>query len=480
MHIDVFVCYRRYSAQTAKLFKKYVLKHNINAEIWYSDSEVYGNYKNDPHTLITEAECAIIFIDPDFTHSFLDQNNVECITAIEIVEIIKKRLLDDSFRIITIYVDRSSALSEEESNVICTLLRRHQVENAEEAVKFISQSNAVFFSTAQDDEDELFFPISRQMLSDDYYSKHVPYGNYYFGIIPTSIDVVIWDSLKNIYSGNIYFENTPLIIPLYKRIERTRSDLSYEIQNNTMISLVGVDVVLNDETEEKLLSVRYQKIEYKLFYKTLKMWDQFELNKQIATYNWRSDIYQIPNALGLAFMVITSDNKMLFTRRSEKRGVRPGEYDCSIVEGLKISGMTPNGEHYDIDHKNYVDYEVHRAFREEICTLDENIDIHIYGLVCDKEYGQWNLVGVILTQLSSEEIKYSHSVRDDTYEDNEMEFISYCDDNGVISLSQIEHRLRIFLGKGFWGMALAVVNAALNCVGFSQSEIIEMTKRLHY
>ena len=70
MNIDVFICYRRYTAQTAKLFKKYLVKHHFSGEVWYSDSEVYGNYKSDPSDLISSAECAIIFIDPKFTDGF--------------------------------------------------------------------------------------------------------------------------------------------------------------------------------------------------------------------------------------------------------------------------------------------------------------------------------------------------------------------------------------------------------------------------
>lgn len=479
MNVDVFVCYRRYSAQTAKLFKKYALQHRINAEIWYSDCEVYGNYKIDPHNLISPAKCAVLFIDPDFTHSFLDQeSSFECITAIEIVEIIKKKLADSSFRIITVYVDRNAAITEKEYETICSLLNRNHVENPKEAAKLISQNNAVYFSTAKDDEDELFFSISRRMLSNEYYSEHTPNGNYYFGIIPTSVDVVLWDSLKNINSSNIYFENTPMTIPLYGKIERIRSDLSYESQNNTMVSLVGTDVILNDETEEKLLSVRYQKIDYKLFYKTLSLWNQFELNKQIAAFDWRSDIYEIPNAMGLAFMVITSDKQLLFTRRSKKRRVRSGEYDCSIVEGLKIFGFNSNGDEYDINDEKYVENEIHRAFCEEVCSIDEGLEIKIYGLVLDKKYGQWNFVGVINTPLSAEEIKCCHSLRDDTFEDNEMEFIPFVDDTGALSLSRIEHKLKVYLGEGIWSMALTAVHASLINAGFNNNQITDMTKRL--
>ena len=74
MTIDVFLCYRRHSAQTAKLFKRYLTTHRFVGEVWYSDGEVYGNYKMDIPTLIGNAKCAVVFIDPGFTDRFLDSN----------------------------------------------------------------------------------------------------------------------------------------------------------------------------------------------------------------------------------------------------------------------------------------------------------------------------------------------------------------------------------------------------------------------
>lgn len=67
---DVFICYRRYGAQTAKLFKRYLIAHNFPGKVWYSDSEINGNYRLDPADLISEAGCAVMFIDPDFTKDF--------------------------------------------------------------------------------------------------------------------------------------------------------------------------------------------------------------------------------------------------------------------------------------------------------------------------------------------------------------------------------------------------------------------------
>ena len=341
---DVFICYRRYSAQTAKLFKRYLEQHHFSGDVWYSDSEICGNYKSDIPSLINSAKCTVVFIDPKFTFNFLnDEVHEECITAIEIVAIIKRKLQDDSFRIIPVYVDREPHLSEKESEIIRLLLSKAETDNPEESVKLISQSNADHFMTSRDYEDNLFSSLSRKMLPNEYYKSRMPRGNYAFGLRKTSIDVVLWDSDKNIDAQNISFEVDTLDSPLYTKIEHRKSNMEYESQNNKMISLVGIKVVLSDDTEEKELFIRYKEIEYRLFHKTLTMWDAFELDKEIAMFDWHSDLYLIPNAMGLAFMVLTSDNRMIFTRRSKKRHVRSGEYDCSIVEGLKPFGTRLNG-----------------------------------------------------------------------------------------------------------------------------------------
>ena len=67
MFTDVFLCYRKPSAQTAKLFKRYLEKSKFPALVWYSNGEVLGNYKKDIPVLVGTAKCAVIFINNRFT-----------------------------------------------------------------------------------------------------------------------------------------------------------------------------------------------------------------------------------------------------------------------------------------------------------------------------------------------------------------------------------------------------------------------------
>ena len=42
METDIFLCYRRTGAQTAKLFKRYLESMQFGGKVWYSDDEIYG------------------------------------------------------------------------------------------------------------------------------------------------------------------------------------------------------------------------------------------------------------------------------------------------------------------------------------------------------------------------------------------------------------------------------------------------------
>ncbi len=481
-YVDVFICYRKHAgggAQTAKLFKKHLLEHHFPGNVWYSDKEVQGNYKDDIPRLIEGAECAVLFIDPNFTRGFLSSGSMnECITAREIVEIAKKLLVDPSFRIVTVFLDRLSGFRPDEAEVLSALFKREKLEDPEEAVRLFCQSNVVNFSTAKDDEDDLFYRITRDMLPGEYYKTHTALGNFCFGKLHTCADIILWDGKNGINAKNVYFEITPLNLPLYRRIEGRKADLKDEEQNNRMISLVGTNALLSDNDEEKILFIRYQEIDYRLYSKSTRLWDQLDLSREIAGYDYRTDIYPVPNAMGMAFMVITADNKLVFARRSAKRRIRPLHYDCSVVEGLRKTGSGAGGDDYGISDEGYLTYEIQRAFREEICADEENIDIMINGLVLDKKYGQWNFVGTIRTAHTAEEIGRLYALRDDTFEDNQLLFVPFTDLSGRICLDEVEQCLRKFLGEEMWDMALTAVYAALLRVGFSDREITEMTSRL--
>ena len=474
--IDIFLCYRRAGAQTAKLFKRYLKRSDFPYKVWYSDEEVYGNFKNDIPRLIDEAQCVVMFADTNFTKGFLDpQSEQECITALEIAEIERKMQRDDVFRMIIVFLDRPTGFTVDEAAIFRQLFQKESICD-ESCLGHFMLSNAIQFNTAVGDEDLLFEKISQSMLPDQFYKAHRNGGNFYFGIIPTFVDLVICDMDKGIEPSDFCFEMESEEIPLYKKIDRMRSNLVNEIQNNQMLSFIGLSAALSDDLEKKLVTIRYVPIEYKLFFKTLMLWDSanLNLNRILSTYDLERDIYTIPNAMGMAFMVVTSDGKLVFTQRSANRRVRPGEYDCSIVEGLKPNGMSDDMP-YDSADEDYLFFEARRAYHEEICANESIREIKLIGVALDKEYGQWNVIGTIFAGITAEDMVRRHAVRADTYEKHGLEFVSYLSAEGKRDLSELKKKLEIYIQGKMWGMALVTLYATLKLLGFNDEEIKQLS-----
>lgn len=466
-------------AQTAKLFKKHMLQHRFPGNIWYSDNEVKGNYKNDIPRIIGDAKCAVLFIDKAFTKNFLTPfKKQECITSLEIIEIAKRKLSDPEFELYTIFLDRSTGFTANENTVLKLLFHKAGIHNAVQAVRLFTQNNTVFFSTTRDDEEVLVHNISKDFLSNRYFADNKTKGNFYFGTIPTYVDVPIWDTQSGIDTTNISFTANPIPIDFYQKAQNANILIQDEIQNNTMLSLVDINTILTDDEEKKKIDIRYKTIEYKLFHKVVKARDVLGVDKILARYDWRTDIYTIPNAMGMAFSVITADNQLILSYRSSARSIRPNEYDCAIVEGLKISQTDKNKESYSIESEDYLIREIIRGYREEICDDDSELDIKVNGIVIDKQYGQWNVVGTIRTNRTAEQIQSAHALREDTFEVNDLFYVNILDNQGCADIDVITQFLAPYLRKPMWDMAKVVIYAALIEAGFTQSQLYEFSKSI--
>ena len=458
---DVFLCYRRAGAQTAKLFKKYLEEENPSLNIWYSDSENHGQLIDDIHSLINSAQSAVLFIDKDFTRNF---ENEDCITAIEIMEIVKRACTDPNFCVFEIFLNRENhEFTNEEQNTLARALK-----TMEQHISVLTKRNAITFNIYSDDEEMLAKELLPKLLPPEYYEKSICRGNFSFGYIPTCVDVAVCDLKKNIALDEISFSIDERPIKTYRDIQRFPYTERREIQNNNMVSFVGVDVVLSDDNENKMLTVRYQTIKYELFNKTVQLMNmaQLGLRKLISSYQLDGEEFLIPNAMGLTFMVVTADQKLVFTKRSAQRIIRSAQYDVSIVEGLKIE---------DIDRENYLELEIVRAYQEEICESTSVIDIRCSALVLDKEYAQWNFVGTIFTEQTSEDIMRIHATRGDTYEKNEIFFIPY-ETQAEDRVTIMQKALSRFIHGKMWGMGLFALYSTLRVLGFSEAEIAEISK----
>lgn len=145
---------------------------------------------------------------------------------------------------------------------------------------------------------------------------------------------------------------------------------------------------------------------------------------------------------------------------------------------MKLTGINDAGDEYDTANEDYMFNEIERAFREEICSDCTGIQIQVNGLVIDKDFRQWNIVGSIITPLTSGEIMKIHSLRDDTYEDNEILFVPFVDAEGNLTTEYLCSELVILFSNGIWDMALAPLYGALIRVGCTLRQINEMTDRI--
>lgn len=452
MNSDIFLCYRSRGAQTAKLFKRYMSKKGIDG-VWYSDDEVYGNYKSDIPDLIQNAQSVILFVTCDFFDGFIEKpdDNYECITLLEVIEIEKRLQKNDGLRLITVFIDRDG-FTLHEQELLKTVFNYASMLTAS-SINHFSQSNIIKFDTRKGYEEDLFEQLSDAVLPDSFYEQRI-LGNFSFLGNKTNVDIIQQDINKSICIKFSEYRNEP---EFYKKVKRLNSEVYNEIQNDEMISVVRCECTRESNNENLEINIIYRTIEYRFFHKCLQLFDneRLKIKKKLFEYNCDCDeLYDIPNAMGLAIMVITSDGYLVFTQRSKQRRIRSGEYDCSIVEGLKIDVHDNVNGTYDVFDDDYVYRECQRAYREEISYLASNLDIKINGIILDKKYGQWNIVGTIFTDRTKDQLQQEHPFREDTYEKNQLTFVR-------IDKNEIIEKVKKFRQIGLWDTALATLQLTL-------------------
>ena len=143
-------------------------------------------------------------------------------------------------------------------------------------------------------------------------------------------------------------------------------------------------------------------------------------------------------------------------------GYRAGEYDISVVEGLNES---------DISNDNKINFYAvaKRSINEEICELSESeMAIHLLGLLFDKQYNQWNIIGVADLKIPYTEVnRRRRSGVSGRWELRELSFVNL--DLGEIFDFLSKHKI--------WDMGLVTNYLALVFKQFNRNSINRMIEK---
>lgn len=108
----------------------------------------------------------------------------------------------------------------------------------------------------------------------------------------------------------------------------------------------------------------------------------------------------LANGFGVVLVVITDDEDVILTKRTQVSGARGNELDVSVVEGVHPT--------LDLDHAsdgpNLFNVAVRGANEELGINIDENL-VRFLGYGIDLDYYQWNMIGFAHLPQSSKEIK---------------------------------------------------------------------------
>lgn len=102
---------------------------------------------------------------------------------------------------------------------------------------------------------------------------------------------------------------------------------------------------------------------------------------------------------GVGLAIVTRDNQIALTRRSDTVGARRGELDVSVVEGVHpVLDRSATSTAPDLYHTAV------RGAAEELAIDLAPADVRFLGFGVDLQYYQWNMLGCARTGLTAAEI----------------------------------------------------------------------------
>jgi len=467
---DVFLCYREPGAQTAKLFRQYLQRHAPHLSVWYSDTESIGHFKDDVAPLIRSAHYAVIFLSDTFTKGFssqkTDPDNI-CITALEMVEIEKKLQTDTEFKIIPVFLgEKYTVLSSRQKRDLEGLFDRHGV-LTKESISHFSCANHAHFNPRTEAETLLFEKLYKAIDNSlTYYDR--PDGDFRFRWMPDRPTWVHEIACEPTHPISVHFESVETEVDFpdtYEYVRRKAGGKTDTEWDDDVINATTVATRRETNSDRLHIAIGYTITKYARFAETQKFLKDADDTcwKALSAFDSETPdaVFPLPNAVGLALMVVTNDHYLVFAMRSKRRNIRPREYDVSIVEGLWDKLHTPDGGQtadYMADPA-YLQKEILRGYAEEISSHTDGLQIYLHGLILDKQYAQWNITGTVFTDRSREQLESEYASRTDKYEKTTHYYVECQPDSIMREVQSFKNE-----PNAMWDTALCVLDHTLSLI----------------
>lgn len=201
-------------------------------------------------------------------------------------------------------------------------------------------------------------------------------------------------------------ESTPIVLPpdiarLRNEVEiregtKNRQALAH-LWNGPLYALERYVISRTIPDEHPQLTLTFRPTDYFTFQATVMSLDTKGKDPSEPTlrekYLQKHDPFEpipfLSNGFGIALVLMTGDKKLIFGRRSNTTGARPGELDVSVVEGVHpIIDSSSSGAAPDLFQTAI------RGAQEEVGITLHQSDIAFLGFGVDMQYYQWNLIGM--------------------------------------------------------------------------------------
>ena len=204
----------------------------------------------------------------------------------------------------------------------------------------------------------------------------------------------------------------PEVIELRSRIEsreaaRKTDGLSYQ-WNGPYYALerYAIGRTIPDECMEVVLSFR--PTDYFTFQATVMSLDvslgdphnSFTLRQKYLEHHASSQpLPFLANGFGINLIILTSDRKLLLSRREDIVGARPGELDVSVAEGVHPLLDRATTHHGPDLYRTAI-----RGAQEEVGVELVQSEITFLGFGVDMDYYQWQMLGVARISETAERV----------------------------------------------------------------------------